>query len=385
MLQHLTLVAMMMAAMSPGDKPQAVRFATFNVWELSTQKLDQVDERGVGANVQLRKAAEIVQRIRPDVLLVNEIDFDAERRQVPRKLLDCYLKVGQEGQRPIDYPHVYFEPVNTGVPTGLDLDNDGKPGGPADAYGFGRYPGQYGMALFSRYPIESEAARTFQLFLWKDMPNNLMPDGQAGKPPWYSPEEVAVLRLSSKSHWDVPIRIGDAVVHVLASHPTPPVFDGPEDRNGRRAYDEIRLWADYLAGGLPTEYLVDDRGRRGGLGADALFVIMGDLNADPVRAGRAYGGPAIEQLLLHPRVQDPQPASAGALTGSAERPPEWHRHRTADFGRVDYVLPSVGLEVRDCGVYWPAPDSPEHRLVAKPTPSSDHRLVWVDVVVPRSR
>ena len=34
-------------------------------------------------------------------------------------------------------------------------------------------------------------------------------------------------------------------VHFLVSHPTPPVFDGPEDRNGPRNYDEIRFWADY--------------------------------------------------------------------------------------------------------------------------------------------
>lgn len=65
------------------------------------------------------------------------------------------------------------------------------------------------------------------------------------------PSGLAVLRLSSKSHWDLPDYVGDRVVHVLAAHPTPPVFDGPEDRNGLRNADEIRFWADYVAGPTP--------------------------------------------------------------------------------------------------------------------------------------
>jgi hypothetical protein len=52
------------------------------------------------------------------------------------------------------------------------------------------------------------------------------------RPATRDPEELEVFRLSSKSHWDVPIVIGRKTVHFLVSHPTPPVFDGPEDRNG---------------------------------------------------------------------------------------------------------------------------------------------------------
>ncbi len=367
--------------MSAGASADTVRFATFNIRELSVRKLGQVDDRGVGVNRQLCGAAEIVQRVRPDVLLVNEIDFDADQRRNARRFLERYLKVGQNGQQPIDYPHVFFESVNTGLATGLDLNNDGTTDGPEDAYGYGSYPGQYGMALYSRYPINVEAVRTFQMFLWKDMPNNLMPDGQGDKPAWYSAAEAAVLRLSSKSHWDVPVRIGGVVVHVLASHPTPPVFDGPEDRNGRRCFDEIRLWADYVTGGEWAEYVIDDRGRQGGLAADALFVVMGDLNADPFKDRQAYGAPAIDQLLLHPRVRDPGSASVGALAGGRGGPSRFLERRTCEFGRIDYVLPSVGLEVGKCGVYWPARDSSEHRLVVRPEVSSDHRLVWVDLVI----
>jgi len=374
----LTAVVAVMHAASSGP---AVRVASFNIWELSAAKLSEVDASGKGTNRQLCKAAEIVQRVRPDVLLVNEIDFDADRRANAALFAERYLQVSQRGREPIAYPHVFFRPVNTGLPSGHDLDNDGAPRGPADAFGYGRYPGQYGMALYSRYPIDAEAARTFQKLLWKDMPHNLLPDGRGGKPAWYSAEKAAILRLSSKSHWDVPVRIGSRVLHVLASHPTPPVFDGPEDRNGRRAFDEVRLWADYLTGGEAAGYIVDDRGRRGGLADQALFVIAGDLNADPVRDRAPYGRTAIAQLLEHPRVQDPQPRSPGAAAW--EKPyPGNKALLTGEFGRLDYVLPARGIEVRGAGVFWPAPADPSRSLVEDPDRSSDHRLVWVDVVLP---
>ena len=115
------------------------------------------------------------------------------------------------------------------MPSGHDLDNSGGVGGPNDAFGFGFFPGQFGMAVYSKYPIDTEQVRTFQHFLWKDMPGAMLPDDPATPAPrdWYSEEELDDFRLSSKSHWDLPIEIGDETVHFLVSHPTPPVFDGP--------------------------------------------------------------------------------------------------------------------------------------------------------------
>ena len=373
----LLTACMALTAMNTHPQSETVRVATFNIWELSASKLNQVGERGHGTNPQLRKAAEIIQRVRPDVLLINEIDFD-EKGENAARFQQRYLAVGQEGREPIRYPHVFVAPVNTGVPSGFDLDRDGSPGGPGDALGYGKYPGQYGMALFSRFPLDAGAARTFQKLLWKDVPGHHMPDGTGGKPEWYKPEEVAIFRLSSKSHWDVPVKIGDTVLHVLAAHPTPPVFDGPEDRNGRRAFDEIRLWADYLTGGKAADYIVDDRGRRGGLPADARFVILGDLNSDPAKGERVDGRAPIDLLLKHPRVQDPEPRSEGSLADAKDYPGD-KSARTCDFGRLDYVLPCRELTAKKAGVFWPKPSDPLHRLVAKPDGSSDHRLVWVDL------
>jgi len=59
--------------------------------------------------------------------------------------------------------------------------------------------------------------------------------------PSFSLDEVHILRLSSKIHCDIPVDVRRQKVHVLASHPTPPMFDGAEDRNGRRSSDEVRF------------------------------------------------------------------------------------------------------------------------------------------------
>ncbi len=359
-----------------------IRVATFNVKELSREKLDTIDSEGRGTHRQLTSAATIIQLVRPDILLINEIDFDEAHRANARLFLTRYLHVAQQGTQAIDYADVFFEPVNTGVPTGLDLNRDEKLDGPEDAYGYGRYPGQYGMALYSRYPIDHERARTFQLLLWKSVPGHLMPDGREGRPACYDEEARDRLRLSSKSHWDVPVKIGDVTLHLLASHPTPPVFDGPEDRNGRRNFDEIRFWKDYLTGGTAANYIRDDEGDIGGLSRTAKFVILGDLNAEPVKGESVNGAKAIDQLLDHPRIQDPQPEARSQVKRSHRLPGTKPTHRatyTSNFGRLDYVLPGKDLRVIDRGVFAPAKDSPQHALVHLPDGASDHYLVWVDI------
>jgi len=370
-----------------------VRFATFNASLNRTVEGELIADLSTPADVQAQTVAEIIQRVRPDVLLINEFDFDA---QGTAALLfqQNYLSVAHNGADPISYPYRFVAPSNTGVPSGFDLDNNGTVGGGNDAFGFGAFPGQFGMVVYSRYPIEAKQARIFQNFLWQDMPGALLPDNPAAPAPadWYSPDELDVFRLSSKSHWDLPVRIDDQVVHLLASHPTPPVFDGPEDRNGTRNFDEIRFWADYITGGPTSRYIYDDDGRVGGLPRGASFVIVGDQNSDPLDGDSIPG--AAQQLLEHPRVNvTVTPDSEGAVEQSALQGGANLTHRsdprfdTADFAdttpgnlRADYVLPSSQLLIEDAGVFWPLADDPLFRLVGTfPFPSSDHRLVWVDV------
>jgi hypothetical protein len=221
-----------------------VRFATFNASLNRFNAGDLATELSTAGSIQPDVIAEIIQRVRPEVLLINDFDYDADNVAL-EGFHDNYLLVPHGTADPIEYKYRYTAPSNTGIFSGFDLDNSGGAGGPGDAFGFGFFPGQFGMAVYSMHPIDYPAIRTFQNFLWKDMPGALLPEDPPGTP-WYSPAELDVFRLSSKSHWDVPINIGERTVHFLVSHPTPPVFDGPEDRNGTRNHDEIRFWADYI-------------------------------------------------------------------------------------------------------------------------------------------
>ncbi|WP_210441433.1 endonuclease/exonuclease/phosphatase family protein [Nocardioides xinjiangensis] len=391
---------------APHDRAPVLRFATFNASLNRGTAGELVRDLSTPGHRQAAAAAETIQRTAPDVLLINEFDHD-EAGRAAELFRDNYLAVGQNGAAPIDYPYYYVAPSNTGVPSGFDLNNDGQVGRPGtqaggdDSLGFGLFPGQYGMVVYSRYPILTDEVRTFQRFLWKDMPGALLPDDPATPAPadWYSPDELDVLRLSSKSHWDVPVAVpGRKPVHFLVSHPTPPTFDGAEDRNGTRNHDEIRLWADYVSGGRRAAYIYDDAGRRGGLGKGQDFVIAGDQNADPFDGDST--GRAIHQLLDHPRIQDPRPRSTGAVEQSRSQAGANLTHTgppaedTADFAdttpgnlRADYVLPSRSLRVRGSGVYWlPSSDPLFPRLVGVyPFPVSDHRLVWVDVRASKGR
>ena len=378
----IILAALVMTALAGHSRADPVRFATFNASMNRGTAGALAAALRDGDDPQIAKVAEIIRAVDPDVIAINEFDYG---EGLDRAFVGNYLDNA--------YPFSFIAPSNTGVPTGLDLDGDGIAGSEPgtielarDSHGFGMFEGQYGMLVLSRHEIAVEDVRTFRTFRWRDMPGARLPARPDGTP-FYSGEALDVLRLSSKSHWDVPVRVGEEVIHFLVSHPTPPVFDGPEDRNGARNADEIRFWSDYIAG---AEYIHDDAGRRGGLANGAHFVVAGDLNADPTDGESVPG--AIRQLLDHPLVDaSVTPRSAGGAAAAAAQGGVNSTHRgdprfdTADFRddapgnlRVDYVLPSTGLEVVATGVFWP----PEGTPGAAWLDASDHRPVWIDVTVP---
>ncbi len=387
-----------------------IRFASFNASLNRNSEGELIADLLVPNNEQGQTVAEIIQRVNPDIILINEFDFDGVGGAT-QLFSNNYLNTSQNGVNPIDYPYFYVAPSNTGIASGFDLDNNGEvvtnPGESGygnDAFGFGNFPGQFGMAVYSKYPIDFSKVRTFQTFLWKDMPDALLPiDPNTGES-YYSEEELEVFRLSSKSHWDLPLLINGETVHFLVSHPTPPVFDGEEDRNGRRNHDEIRFWADYISPGKGG-YIYDDNGNFGGLKAGEKFVIAGDQNADPFDGDSVDN--AINQLLDNPNINTSiTPASEGGVDASIRQGDINNNHQgdpkfdTADFNdnspgnlRVDYVLPSENLEITDAGVFWPEEGEPLFDLVGNfdpnvpPTgfPSSDHRLVYVDVDIETSK
>lgn len=362
-----------------------ITFATFNV-SMEAQNYLPKGETGdatvlakllqTGTQPQIRNIAHIIQLVRPDVLLLNEFDYIADADKGVKAFINNYLHQPQGSAAVIDYPYFYFSTVNTGQPSPFDLDNDGKATGTgADAWGYGFYPGQYGMVLLSKYPIDTAKVRTFQQFKWKDMPD-YMPTKKADGSPWYSPDAWAEFPLSSKSHWDIPLQINGKTVHILASHPTPPVFDGAENRNGIRNHDEIRLWLDYLTP-QNAGYIYDDNGNKGGLAADARFVLMGDQNASTDGEGDALHN-GISALYNHPRINNTMPPKSAGGVENAPDNPKAAFHTAGWRMRADYVLPSkAGLVLKDSGVFWPAKADALYPLVGSRGASSDHRLVWV--------
>lgn len=365
-----------------------LRVATYNAYLNRAASGELYEDLGSGKDAQVKNVANIIQQVRPDVLLLNEFDYNGTANVA--RLLTNYLNVAQgDGLTAIDYPYVFVAPSNTGIQSGKDFNSDGQTTGD-DAFGYGDFPGQYGMVVLSRYPIDTANVRTFQTFLWKDMPDRLIP-AKAGVP-YFSDDVMGVYRLSSKSHWDIPVTLDGKRFHVLADHPTPPTFDDGDkdgsngaddpdiiDWNGLRNHDEIRLWSDYVKN--DSAYLYDDKGVYGGLSGDTRFIILGDHNADPDE-GDSYRN-AIMQLLGNPMVNaSVTPTSKGATSeGVANREPD----DTANWSmRADYVLPSrFGFAVTECHVYWPQQDDVKHYLVEKSASggenSSDHRMVWCDL------
>ncbi len=372
-----------------------LRVATYNV-SLYDEASGGLIRRLESADPAARNIAAVLQRVRPDVVLLNEFDYDAAGRAADL-FQRGYLEVDQgDDARALHYPYRYFAPVNTGVPSGLDLDGNGTVGGSGrdlgnDAWGYGLHPGQYGMLVLSRYPIDTAQVRSFQRLEWSAMPDAARPIDPRARGDYYPDAVWKRLRLSSKSHWDVPVRTPHGTLHLLASHPTPPVFDGPEDRNGARNGDELRLWREYLDNDpADAGWLCDDSGRCGGLPAGERFVIAGDLNNDPVDGDGRHD--AILALIDHPRtLRHASPRSESALAAARETGGANAGHRgdasqdTGDFGpttgnlRLDYVLPSVGLRIVDSGVFWPLPGTVDAARAA----ASDHRAVWIDLLPAR--
>ncbi len=392
-LLHLTITL----ALTYMNTTQAteLKIATFNVsMEALNYQSDQNDNPlEVSAtslkvalesnHQQIKNIAEIIQRVNPDIILLNEFDNQQNnsdnQHATLKTFIKQYLNKSQNGQSAIDFPYFYQGQVNTGVNSGYDLDGNGKKGIlPGDGFGYGHFSGHFGMVLLSKYPIKNDKIRTFQYFKWQDMPNALKPIDPLTSQSWFSQDAWRNIRLSSKSHWDIPIRVNNKIIHILASHPTPPVFDGPEDRNGKRNHDEIRFWNDYIT----TEksgYIYDDQGIKGGLNISSPFVILGDLNASNVD-GNAINS-AISSLLNHENVQDVMPQSQGAKIHSQDNINA--KYHTAFWKmRADYVLPSkIGIEVKNSGVYWPTEDEDTFRLIKDRAASSDHRMVWLDLEV----
>ena len=305
------------------------------------------------ADVPQRLAAvQVIAELDADILLLTAIDFDL-RGDALGALADQLAAAGQ----PYSY-RLALRP-NTGVPTGLDLDGNGQLNEPRDAQGWGRFPGEGGMAVLSRLPIGPDL-RDFSTYLWADLPGNLMPDTDPARD---------IQRLHTTGAYEIPVQLPSGqTLRLLAYYASPPVFDGPEDRNGRRNHDETAFFTQLLNGDLPLD------------APQSPFVILGQPNLDPADGeGRRD---AIDALLANPAVQDPRPkGSHNRVEPGQNGDPALDTALYDKIGglRVELILPSSDLTVTDAGILWPPDSDP---LAQTLTTASRHRPLWVDVTLP---
>lgn len=316
------------------------------------QHLTQADDEAIEAGIR------VLAKLNADVVLLTDFDYDMDGAA----LAALRERLSQQG---VTYLDVLALRPNTGIKTWLDMNHDGQYSGPRDAQAYGRFPGQAGMAILSRFPIDRTHIVSFTDMLWKDLPG-------ADLPPDMTEPEKLLQRLSTAGHYVVPLKYGrDRTLNLLVYAATPPMFDGPEDRNGRRNADETNLWLRLLAGELP-------RIPGGGMYPPprAPFILLGKPNLDPLHgSGRLK---ALRTLLASRYIRDTHPRNEGAHE-DPDHDGDAGFH-TAMIGkdetgmRLDVVLPSRSLRVLGTGVMWPLAQDP---LAATLEEASNHRPVWV--------
>ncbi|MBW2522711.1 MAG: endonuclease/exonuclease/phosphatase family protein [Deltaproteobacteria bacterium] len=348
-----------------GGPSGSVRIAQFNVQGLSTDKL--LDP----ANGQVRAVTEIVARFDPDILCIEELEYDLEgvpvAEQVPGRFdggaqnaarIAAALNAATSGA---PYEHTLITLSNSGFlwagPDNGVLEFGSRGAGELADMNYG---------IVSRYPILKDQVRVVTDVAWSDLPDNVTAQMQS--------EIGAVVPegypLFSKALVIAPIDVDGEVLVIVLLHPVPPIIYPTWPY---RNHDELGGARALLDGVLPG---VDP------LPEDARFVLVGDLNADPDDGDSLPG--AIRQLLDHPRLVPYQPEGAGTGGNNPQRntnvsdcPSTTPIDPTASFQlQLDYLMPSATIgEPLDGGVFFPA-ESADFDLACR---GSDHMMLWAEL------
>jgi hypothetical protein len=107
-----------------------------------------------GTDAQITAVLDLLVQTNADVITLQGFDYDLENRALIA-FADALEKRG------LHYPHRFAAPPNAGFRTGLDLNGDGRRGGPDDAQGYGRFFGAGSMAVLSRFVIERDEVQDF--------------------------------------------------------------------------------------------------------------------------------------------------------------------------------------------------------------------------------
>jgi hypothetical protein len=361
--------------------PVRLRVAQFNLREMSTDKLMSASDE------QATAAAEVAARFEPDILCINELQYDISGwpaqgmpGAAPGSPYGGYNVPGADNAKRVaervaaaggpSYEHTLLTAGNSGYYwEGNTLGFDWF-----ILRGWGEYPGRFNTAVLSKYPIVEDQVRIITNFAWEDLPDNKIAqmDSEIGVqvPPGFP--------LFEKSLNVVPVQVGADVVHLVLLHPVSPAFD---PINPYRNYDELRALRLFLDGQLPG---VEP------LAVGAKFIVVGDLNADPDDGDSLPG--AIQQVLEQPDLLAVFPEGAGTkgnngqyntyISGCGLDDGSVVTNPAARFQlQLDYLLPSatIGQPLESNNFF---PDIAQNQYdFALSCRASDHRFLSIDVEI----
>ncbi len=362
-------------------KPSKITIGHFNIRELTTDKLlDENDE-------QATAAAEIIGRFNPDIMEINELQFDIEN--IPHTgnpgmpKADAKAPTFNAGESnasrlgdragKTNSDAVWDYSVVTLGNSGLYWSGDNPSN--ADEFvlrGWGEFKGRFNTGLLSRYPILTDEIRVINDFKWKDLPDNHIADLEANE----GIEVPDDFPLFEKSLNIIPVDIAGTKLYFVLIHTVAPGWD----RIGSyRNFDELHGVELFLSGELPGVDPLPD---------DARFIIMGDLNSDSDEEEGSDSLPgAIQQLANHPKVAAWYPSGNGTKGKNGA-----HNSYCSGCGhddgtmvsdptkawqmQLDYMLPSETLGKPASGkIFWPDPktEKADWELSCR---ASDHKMLF---------
>ncbi len=310
-----------------------IKIVHYNIKEMDSTKI----QKGLrGENEQLNFAKNIVKNLNPDILSLNEIQFDFPN--IPTKDFKSKGKNVHYLAEIFDmsFESTAFFPANTGMlsrakngkyilhPTQEDREKY------ADLVNFGMFPGQYSMAGIFKYPLIE--VKNFKRLPWRvfNRKIDLTPYADAnGKP---LPKNMS---LFDKNFTVATLNIEGKEVHIVLFHTVPAFgFGNPKTPNFERNRDQIQFLKWYLTA-KKMKFGIQPIGGK-------TFIAMGDWNVDP--ESKNPGAKVLKSLLKthQPWIKD----KVITYRGSSFNPGGW-------TAQLDYILFSKDITVKAAGVYDP--------------------------------
>jgi hypothetical protein len=245
----------------------------YNIKELASPKLTKKNE-------QLKYVQKILKNYNPDLLFINELQYD-----IPGAPNDDFTTDGENLAKLRDligfkHKYVSFYPANTGKNAKKNAEGEyyADPNSPgardlADQVNFGTIPHQYSSGLLTKFPIVQETVVTN--LKWKDFNRNIDLTKFKGADGSELPKDM---ELFDKNFLDVVLDIHGKKTHVIVLHTVPSYHFGNKfSPNYERNRDQLRFLEWYLTGKTDIDIdLINIQPITG-----KSFIAAGDWNVDP--------------------------------------------------------------------------------------------------------